>query len=219
MGPVLAIKYFRYTYRSNAINILQQAERSHGIIFSMGTLESQLKSVEKDVASLSITQPKNRNPVYEPLLSDSPAATRRSIGSTFDFFSAQSRLSTSYSRNCKNNWVLANAGKDAVLQFFIFTFMVAASTRCMALGKFITWYSDANWGIVNLGRCHILHVILFHIFGYYAVLLLPKCISIDFSDPLEIRAWSFNVLYFMKGCISLVNKYIYRSIIAPKACS
>ncbi|KAG1370230.1 putative Phospholipid-transporting ATPase 2 [Cocos nucifera] len=105
MGPVLAIKYFRYTYRSSAINILQQAERSRGIIFSMGTLESQLKSVEKDVASLSITQPKNRNPVYEPLLSDSPTATRRSIGSsTFDFFQpAQSRLSTSYSRNCKNN--------------------------------------------------------------------------------------------------------------------
>ncbi|XP_073099261.1 phospholipid-transporting ATPase 2 isoform X3 [Elaeis guineensis] len=106
MGPVLAIKYFRYTYRSSAINILQQAERSRGIIFSMGTLESQLKSVEKDVASLSITQPKNRNPVYEPLLlSDSPTPTRRSIGSsTFDFFQpAQSRLSTSYSRNCKNN--------------------------------------------------------------------------------------------------------------------
>ncbi|XP_073013887.1 phospholipid-transporting ATPase 2 isoform X1 [Typha latifolia] len=105
MGPVLALKYFRYTYRPSAINILQQAERIRGPIYSLGNLESQLKSVEKDIASLSLNQPKNRNSVYEPLLSDSPTATRRSIGpSTFDLFqSTQSRLSSSYLRNCKNN--------------------------------------------------------------------------------------------------------------------
>uniref|UniRef100_A0A804IYI1 P-type ATPase C-terminal domain-containing protein n=1 Tax=Musa acuminata subsp. malaccensis TaxID=214687 RepID=A0A804IYI1_MUSAM len=108
MGPVLALKYFRYTYRSSAINILQQAERSRGPIFSMGGLESQLKSLEKDVASLSTSQSKFRNSVYEPLLSASdppPTSTRRSIGpATFDFLQpAQSRLSSSYSRNCKDN--------------------------------------------------------------------------------------------------------------------
>jgi len=105
MGPVLGVKYFRYTYRSSAINILQQAERSRSPIFSMGNLESQLKSVDKDMGSLSIAHPKNRSPVHEPLLSDSPTATRRSTGqSTFDFFQpVQSRLSSSYARNYKNN--------------------------------------------------------------------------------------------------------------------
>ncbi|KAI8008286.1 Phospholipid-transporting ATPase 2 [Camellia lanceoleosa] len=87
MGPVLALKYFRYTYRSSKINILQQAERLGGPILSLGNIEPQLRLLEKDVTPLtitplSITQPKNRNPVYEPLLSDSPnAATRRSFGS------------------------------------------------------------------------------------------------------------------------------------------
>nr|CAD1820272.1 unnamed protein product [Ananas comosus var. bracteatus] len=105
MGPVLALRYFRYTYRPSAINILQQAERSRGPIYSLGMLESQLKSVEKDVASLPINQPKSRSSVYEPLLSDSPTATRRSIGpSAFDFFqSMPSRISSSYMRNCKDN--------------------------------------------------------------------------------------------------------------------
>ncbi|KAF5949054.1 hypothetical protein HYC85_015011 [Camellia sinensis] len=87
MGPVLALKYFRYTYRSSKINILQKAERLGGPILSLGNIEPQLRLLEKDVtpltiSPLSITQPKNRNPVCEPLLSDSPnAATRRSFGS------------------------------------------------------------------------------------------------------------------------------------------
>lgn len=100
MGPVLALKYFRYTYRSSAINILQQAERLRSPIFSMGNLESQLKSIDKDV-----TQPKSRSPVYEPLLSDSPTATRKSLGqSAFDFFQpVQSRLSSAHARNYKNS--------------------------------------------------------------------------------------------------------------------
>ncbi|XP_027342275.1 phospholipid-transporting ATPase 2 isoform X1 [Abrus precatorius] len=106
MGPILAIKYFRYTYRPSKINTLQQAERLGGPILSLGTIEPQPRSIEKDVSSLSITQPKNRNPVYEPLLSDSPNATRRSFGAgaPFDFFQSQSRLSlSSYTRNCKDN--------------------------------------------------------------------------------------------------------------------
>ncbi|KAK1306357.1 Phospholipid-transporting ATPase 2 [Acorus calamus] len=106
MGPVLALKYLRYTYRSSAINILQQAERSGGPVYSIKDVEPQIKSI-KDVVPLSITQIKSRNPVYEPLLSDSPTATRRSSGSAataFDTFQhAQSRLSSSYPRNFKNN--------------------------------------------------------------------------------------------------------------------
>ncbi|KAJ6683377.1 hypothetical protein OIU85_007098 [Salix viminalis] len=104
MGPILAIKYFRYTYRPSKINTLQQAERLGGRFLSLGNIEPQQRLIEKEVAPLSITQPKNRNPVYEPLLSDSPS-TRRSFGqgTPFDFFQSQSRLSSSYSRNCKDN--------------------------------------------------------------------------------------------------------------------
>lgn len=103
MGPTLALKYFRYTYRSSAINKLQQAERLRGPVLSLGNMEPPIKSMEKDVASLAITQPRNRNQVYEPLLSDSPTATRRSSlgpSASFDIFhTAQSRLSSTYSRN------------------------------------------------------------------------------------------------------------------------
>ena len=106
MGPILALKFFRYTYRPSKINTLQQAERFGGPILSIGNIEPQTRSVEKEISPMSITQPKNRNPVYEPLLSDSPNATRRSFGpgTPFDFFQSQSRLSSSgYSRNCKDN--------------------------------------------------------------------------------------------------------------------
>ncbi|KAJ9170922.1 hypothetical protein P3X46_018984 [Hevea brasiliensis] len=105
MGPILALKYFRYTYRPSKINTLQQAERLGGPILSLGNIEPQPRSLEKEVSPLSITQPKNRSLVYEPLLSDSPN-TRRSLGSgtPFDFFQSQSRSSSSsYSRNCKDN--------------------------------------------------------------------------------------------------------------------
>ncbi|KAK4352667.1 hypothetical protein RND71_028185 [Anisodus tanguticus] len=105
MGPVLALKYFRYTYRSSKINILQQAERMGGPILSLGNIEPQSRSLDKDVSPLSISQPRNRTSVYEPLLSDSPSATRRSFGpgAPFDFFQSQARLSSNYTRNCKDN--------------------------------------------------------------------------------------------------------------------
>ncbi|KAF7800749.1 phospholipid-transporting ATPase 2 [Senna tora] len=107
MGPILAIKYFRYTYRPSKINTLQQAERLGGPILSLATIDPQPRSLEKEVSPLSITQPKNRNSVYEPLLSDSPNSTRRSFGAgaPFDFFQSPSRLSlsSSYTRNCKDN--------------------------------------------------------------------------------------------------------------------
>ncbi|XP_073287651.1 phospholipid-transporting ATPase 2-like isoform X2 [Primulina huaijiensis] len=105
MGPVLALKYFRYTYRSSKINSLQQAERLGGPILSLGNIEPQLRPLEKDLSPLSLLQPRNRNSVCEPLLSESPSATRRSVGTgaPFDFFQSQSRLSSIYSRNSKDN--------------------------------------------------------------------------------------------------------------------
>uniref|UniRef100_A0A1J3ISU2 Phospholipid-transporting ATPase n=1 Tax=Noccaea caerulescens TaxID=107243 RepID=A0A1J3ISU2_NOCCA len=107
MGPIFALKYFRYTYRPSKINILQQAERMGGPILTLGNIETQPRIIEKEVSPLSITQPKNRSPVCEPLLSDSPNATRRSLGpgTPFEFFQSQSRLSSSsgYTRNCKDN--------------------------------------------------------------------------------------------------------------------
>lgn len=77
-----------------------------GPILSLGTIEPQPRSLEKDISPLSITQPNSRSPVYEPLLSDSPK-TRRSFGrgTPFDFLQSPSRLSSVYSRNCKDNWV------------------------------------------------------------------------------------------------------------------
>lgn len=117
MGPILALKYFRFTYRPSKINTLQQAERMGGPILSIGSIEPQSRSLEKDVSTLSITLPKNRNPVYEPLLSDSPN-TRRSFGSgtPFEFFQSPSRLSSSYARNCKDNWLIQFIYQQVIFQ-------------------------------------------------------------------------------------------------------
>ncbi|KAI4363845.1 hypothetical protein MLD38_020012 [Melastoma candidum] len=104
MGPIFALKYFRYTYRPSKLNVLQQAERMGGPILSLGTIESHPGTIEREVSPLSISQSKSRSPVYEPLLLDSPN-TRRSFGAggTFEFFQSQMRLSSLYSRNCKDN--------------------------------------------------------------------------------------------------------------------
>jgi phospholipid-translocating ATPase len=106
MGPVLALKYFRYTYRPSAINILQKAERSGGPMYTLVNLESQLRSDKGTMMASSSTTPvKNKSSVYEPLLpSDSPMASRRSslAPSSFDIFQpAHSR--TSHPRNIKAN--------------------------------------------------------------------------------------------------------------------
>ncbi|KAH9325751.1 hypothetical protein KI387_005929, partial [Taxus chinensis] len=90
MGPIIALKHFRFTYRSSAINILQKLERSHPTSYSIPSLESPLKNEEKEVTPLSLTQSKsNKASVYEPLLCESPSATKRtSGGSSFDFLQA-----------------------------------------------------------------------------------------------------------------------------------
>ncbi|KAJ3671924.1 hypothetical protein LUZ60_008003 [Juncus effusus] len=105
MGPILAIKYFRYTYKPSAINMLQKAERSRGpVYYSLNNIESQF-IVEKEATQIVAQTPKMRNPVYEPLLvSDSPK--RLSGLSPFDILKPiGSRLSSSSShpRNFKDN--------------------------------------------------------------------------------------------------------------------
>ncbi|XP_078431186.1 aminophospholipid ATPase 2 [Wolffia australiana] len=107
MGPVIALKYFRFTYRSNAINILQQAEHSSRHPIFMDLEESSQKDGVISPSSPA-SQPKSSrsSPFQEPLLSDSPTnsnASRKSRGqAAIDFFqSSQSRLS--YARNFKNN--------------------------------------------------------------------------------------------------------------------
>ncbi|GLT26021.1 hypothetical protein SLA2020_011120 [Shorea laevis] len=91
MSPILALNYFRYTYRHSKINTVHQDERRGGPILSLGSnsIEPQPRTIEKEGSPLSITQLKKRNLVYEPLLSDSPNSTRRSSfgsGTPFDFF-------------------------------------------------------------------------------------------------------------------------------------
>ncbi|XP_010236944.1 phospholipid-transporting ATPase 2 isoform X1 [Brachypodium distachyon] len=102
MGPVLALKYFRYTYSPSAINILQKAERSRGPMYTLVNLESQLRLDNNATDSIS-SMPVKKSSVYEPLLSDSPMASRRSVASSsFDIFQpAQSRVPASYPRNIK----------------------------------------------------------------------------------------------------------------------
>ncbi|XP_019177695.1 PREDICTED: phospholipid-transporting ATPase 2-like isoform X3 [Ipomoea nil] len=69
IGPLVALKYFRYTFAPTEINILQRAER-------LGSPPPPWENIEvagdKDVSPLSNLQPKNRSrPMYEPLLSNS----------------------------------------------------------------------------------------------------------------------------------------------------
>ncbi|XP_021717049.1 phospholipid-transporting ATPase 2-like [Chenopodium quinoa] len=104
MGPILALKYFRFTYRPSKINLLQQAERLGGPILSLGNIEPQPRLIENEAIPMSVAHPK-RTPVFEPLLPGSPNSTRRSFGpgTPFEFFQTQGRLSSNYSRNCKTN--------------------------------------------------------------------------------------------------------------------
>ncbi|XP_057852337.2 phospholipid-transporting ATPase 2 isoform X2 [Cryptomeria japonica] len=101
MGPITALKCFRFTYRSSAINILQQLERSHLTSYSSPSLESPLKDEEKDVTPLSLTHSNsNKASMYEPLLCESPSAAKVTSGGSFDFLQAiPSRSSFSYSRS------------------------------------------------------------------------------------------------------------------------
>lgn len=66
MGPLVAIKYYRSTYRPNAINILQLLERQNPIAVSVEASESSLSSTRSVSRSAS-----SHGSVYEPLLPDS----------------------------------------------------------------------------------------------------------------------------------------------------
>jgi phospholipid-translocating ATPase len=105
MGPELALKYFRYTYRSSAINILQKAERSRGPVYTLVNLESQQLKSDKDtmMVPMATTPVKGKSSVYEPLLSDSPMASRRSLASSSSDLFQPAHSRTSYPRNIKAN--------------------------------------------------------------------------------------------------------------------
>jgi phospholipid-translocating ATPase len=67
MGPLAAIKYYRSTYRPNAINLLQQLERQHPMGVSVEASESSSSSA-RPVSSRANS---SHGSVYEPLLSES----------------------------------------------------------------------------------------------------------------------------------------------------
>lgn len=67
MGPLAAIKYYRSTYRPNAINLLQQLERQHPMGVSVEAIESSSSSA-RPVSSRANS---SHGSVYEPLLSES----------------------------------------------------------------------------------------------------------------------------------------------------
>lgn len=71
MGPVVALKYFRFTYRPSAINILQQLERSQSVsCASCAPDEECALSCGKEGIPLSVTCTKTQeNSICEPLLS------------------------------------------------------------------------------------------------------------------------------------------------------
>ncbi|XP_042052630.1 phospholipid-transporting ATPase 2-like isoform X2 [Salvia splendens] len=95
MCPVLALKYLRYTYRPSRINLLQQSERLGGPILSSGIIEPKSRSsLDKDIPTDS---------VYEPLLSESPSATRRSAGPTQRLDSVQSQSPPHSTHTRKDN--------------------------------------------------------------------------------------------------------------------
>ncbi|KAJ7519907.1 hypothetical protein O6H91_20G059900 [Diphasiastrum complanatum] len=101
MGPVLALKYFRFIYRPSAINILQQLERSCLTPSSnLSSLESNLKQTDKDLQSPNLVQADVGN-VYEPLLGDSASGSKRILGpSSVEFLpSTPQKMLSNYSRS------------------------------------------------------------------------------------------------------------------------
>lgn len=62
MGPLVALKFYQYTYRPTAINVLQMHERQHSL--------SSSEEIEKNSdISLSVTNSNSSHgSVYEPLL-------------------------------------------------------------------------------------------------------------------------------------------------------
>ncbi|KAI5055536.1 hypothetical protein GOP47_0029057, partial [Adiantum capillus-veneris] len=70
MGPVLALKYFRFTYRPSAINILQKLERTQlAACAAYPSNDECALSNGKEGIPLSVTK-LEENPIHEPLLSN-----------------------------------------------------------------------------------------------------------------------------------------------------
>ncbi|KAL2651991.1 hypothetical protein R1flu_020119 [Riccia fluitans] len=77
MGPVLALKYFRFVYRPNAINVLQHFERMAASASSTAAAtESPLRSFDKGSVPFSMSSSKAElGSVYEPLLCESQSSS------------------------------------------------------------------------------------------------------------------------------------------------
>lgn len=63
MGPVVALKYFRFTYRPSAINVLQRLERQNT---NFGSIETPTKT--SDISLPMSRTGSDEGSVYEPLL-------------------------------------------------------------------------------------------------------------------------------------------------------
>ncbi|BBM97303.1 hypothetical protein Mp_1g04630 [Marchantia polymorpha subsp. ruderalis] len=109
MGPVFALKYFRFVYRPNAINVLQHYEHmTASANANPASVESPLRSFEKGSMPLSLNSPSKAElgSVYEPLLCDSPSSSLKRGGLNYstDFIpSSPSKFTLSAYARSKNN--------------------------------------------------------------------------------------------------------------------
>lgn len=108
MGPIVALKYYRFVYRPSAINVLQQIEHLQSFPrLDSGSFESPLGFLREEV----ITRLPNQKcaelgSVHEPLLHDSPST---SLKRTLNFAPEQSpscpsRSTLSAYARSKNKW-------------------------------------------------------------------------------------------------------------------
>lgn len=81
MGPVVALKYFRFTYRPSAINILQQLERSQSsLCLSCPPDDESALSSDNEGIPLSHTCIKvEQNSIHQPLLTNAVTTVRKDL--------------------------------------------------------------------------------------------------------------------------------------------
>lgn len=79
MGPVLALKYFRFMYRPSAINILQHLECSRLTTWlSCPSDDAYATNIDNEGIPLGFTSTKiDQASIYEPLLTDAPFSVRK----------------------------------------------------------------------------------------------------------------------------------------------
>jgi len=98
MGPLAALKFYRSTYRPNAINMLQLLERQSLNSVSVEAGESSSSSSRSVSKSSS-----SHGSVFEPLLSD-PTSRQNGVVSSSEFLPSSPNGRTRLS-NLQNKWV------------------------------------------------------------------------------------------------------------------